>query len=291
MKYIPRKNIDTAKWDQAVATAKKENVFCYSWYLDAVAKNWGALISEDYKTIMPVPYSSKLGVKQIYQPAFTRELDIIGDDFDWKGALGLLSNQFKSIQFRNGSELLADKPEKRIHQFIDLRSDSKLSTNAKRLIKKSKGLYQIKATSNPSELIQLFKSTAFNKIDSISETDLISLEQLMNAAINNGQCDIIQLENDSGIVAAGCFLKDKKRITYLKGAAENDAKKSGAMYLLINFALEKYKSKFDVFDFGGSDIENVANFYKKFGATDRTYYNYTINNLPGWFKALKSIKK
>jgi len=92
------------------------------------------------------------------------------------------------------------------------------------------------------------------------------------------------------MVGAGFFLLDKKRITYLKGAATEEAKKDGAMFGLMNFAFEKYEGDFDIFDFGGSDVENVANFYKKFGAEDRTYYNYTINNLPKWFRAIKKIR-
>ena len=291
MKFLEKENIDFRKWDLTIANSRTENIFCYSWYLEATAKNWGGLISEDYNTILPVPYSSKLGVKQIYQPAFTRELDIIGTDFTWDDALSVLASQFKGIQFRNSSQSLLDQQEERTHQFLDLTSNYKLSTNAKRLIKKGKDQFTIEVTDNPHELINLFKATAFSKIDSISEGDLVTLSNLMKAAMATNHCEILQLHDNKKTIAAGCFLKDKKRITYLKGAATDEAKKNGAMYVLINHALEKYKSNFDVFDFGGSDIENVANFYKKFGATDRTYYNYTINNLPSWFKALKKIKK
>lgn len=291
MKFVEKEHIDFRKWDETISNSKTENIFCYSWYLDATSKNWGGLITEDYSSILPVPYSSKLGVKQIYQPPFTRELTIFGDDFSWTEALSFLSKDFKAIQFRNGYENINSHSDARVHQLLHLKSDFKLSTNAKRLIKKAAAIYTVSQADNPTELIDLFKATAFSKIDSISEQDLITLSNLMNAAAISNQCEILQISEDGKTMAAGCFLKDKKRITYLKGAATDEAKKNGAMYALINHALEKYKPDFDVFDFGGSDIENVANFYKKFGATDRTYYNYTINNLPGWFKALKKIKK
>lgn len=291
MKFIERKHIDTKKWDQLVAASTIENIFCYSWYLDATAKNWGGLVDDDFTTILPVPYSSKLGISQIYQPAFTRELDIIGNAFNWEEALSFLSKKFKGIQFRNSSNQLASSPEDRQHQLIYLKEDYKLSTNAKRLIKKGTKNFDTSISHDPTALIALFKATAFNKIETIKEEDLSLLSNLMKSAIANDQCEIIQIVEQNHTIAAGCFLKDKKRITYLKGAATDESKKQGAMYLLIQTAIEKYKADFDVFDFGGSDIENVANFYKKFGATDRTYYNYTINNLPGWFNALKKIKK
>ena len=68
------------------------------------------------------------------------------------------------------------------------------------------------------------------------------------------------------------------------------AKKNGAMYGLMNFAFETYKDRYSKFDFGGSDVESVATFYKKFGAIDNSYYNYLINDLPLWFNLLKKIK-
>jgi len=109
-------------------------------------------------------------------------------------------------------------------------------------------------------------------------------------SIGNEQGDLVEIYKANEMVGAGFFLLDKKRITYLKGAATEEAKKDGAMFGLMNFAFEKYEGDFDIFDFGGSDVENVANFYKKFGAEDRTYYNYTINNLPKWFRAIKKIR-
>jgi hypothetical protein len=91
-------------------------------------------------------------------------------------------------------------------------------------------------------------------------------------------------------VASGFFLLDKKRITYLKGAALDEAKKAGAMYRHFKFAFERYQNDYANYYFGGSDIEPVANFFRKFGATDRNYYNYTIDNSPLWFKTLKRLK-
>ena len=92
MEFIERKNIDLEKWNRRIQAAEVENIFCYSWYLDAVAENWGALVSdENYSTILPVPYTIKLGIKKFYQAPFTREYDIFGTDFTWNEAFSFLS--------------------------------------------------------------------------------------------------------------------------------------------------------------------------------------------------------
>lgn len=290
MKIIQRANIDTEKWDQTIANSSIENIFCYSWYLDATAKNWCALVSENYKTVLPLPYSKKLGVTQLYQPQFTREIDIFGSDFDWNEAIRFIQKEFKAVQFRTAVQLALTQTEQRVHQQLPLNGEYAFSTNAKRLIKKSKDII-IDTSSSTQDLLNIFKETAFKKIDSISEEDVVRLSDLMQDALKQNKGEVLVIKDGSKTVGAGFFLKDKSRITYLKGACYDEAKKKGAMFKLMESAFLRYESEFDIFDFGGSNVENVANFYRKFGASDRTYYNYQLKDLPKWYKAIKRLKK
>lgn len=291
MEFLTREQIDFKKWNARIKNSSIENVFCYSWYLDAVANNWGALIQGDYQTIAPVPYSKKLGIKQMYQPAFTRELDIFGDGFGWDEILAFLSTEFKAVQFRNNSESITDQSAERKHQWLKLDADQlKYSTNAKRLIKKANEKFQYTSAENAADVMNLFMENTFDKIDSISKEDAERLGKLMEVALGEKHGEVIVAMDGEQVAGAGFFLKDKSRITYLKGAATEEGKSAGVMYGIINHAISNYLDDFNTFDFGGSEIEGVANFYKKFGASDRSYYNYTIDNLPTWYKTLKRIK-
>ena len=87
----------------------------------------------------------------------------------------------------------------------------------------------------------------------------------MKSAIMLGHGDLISVYENKEFVGAGFFLLDKERVTYLKSASSEKAKKEGAMYGLINQAITKFKADYETLDFGGSDVESVANFYKKFG--------------------------
>ena len=293
MKFVERKDIDLKKWEARIDTDAIENIFNRSWYLDAVADNWGAIITEDYKTILPVPYTIKLGLKQMYQAPFTREYDIVGSEFNWTEAAKFLAENLKAIHFRNAKENLFEDGETRQHQYLSLHGQPAqgYKTNAKRLIKKAKEKFSVELHDNPSVLIDLFKENVAHKIDSIGEDDLKKLDQLMTNALINKAGELWVIRESTEIKGAGFFLKDKSRVTYLKGASTDDLKKAGGMYLLIDSAINLYAKNFTTLDFGGSSIEGVANFYKKFGALDRTYYNYTIDRLPFWFKTLKRIKK
>lgn len=294
MKLIERKDIDDQKWNARIAADVVENVFSYTWYLDAVCEDWVALVSEDdYTTILPIPYTTKLGVKRFYQAPFTREFTIFGNDFEWTEVLAKLHPIFKHLVFRSDLEGLTEVQTKRVHQIVALTPDyaANYSTNARRLIKKGTKAHHFKLMESPAPLVLLFEKTVAHKIDSIDAGDLATLTRLMNEALRLGAGEIISAFNaNNELMASGFFLKDKTRITYLKGAATDQGKKEGAMFALFNFAFEKYSPSYSIFDFGGSDIENVATFFKKLGGEDRFYYDYTIDNTPFWFRTLKKIK-
>ncbi len=292
MKLVERKHIDVKKWNDAISNADVENVFMYTWYLDSVCSNWCGLISVEYKTILPIPYTKKLGVKQMIQAPFTREYDIIGIEFNWSEVLSFLASDFKSIHFRNQIRGLVNSEKVRTHQLLSLKEDfqNSYSTNAKRILKKTTE-YSIESSKHPVIVLDLFRENVAHKVDTISKQDLVVLEKLMNTALDLKKGELLVVKENKEIVAAGFFLFDKKCVTYLKGAATESSKKAGAMYYLMNQAMLRYQADFTTFDFGGSDIEKVAEFYHKFGATNRTYYDYSIDDLPFWFKTLKKLKR
>lgn len=294
MKLIERKDIDTEKWNDRISRDPIQNIFSYTWYLDAVAENWCALVDDaDYSTILPIAYTKKIGVERMYQAPFTREYDIFGNGFSWEDALQLLSERFKGIDFRIEDGNLLPNAEERNHQLIPLNAATEglFRTNCRRLIKKADKNYNYKEAENPSVLLDLFKKHVAHKIDSINDNDLVVLEKLMNSATANNQGKLYLAYDVNNVPVSGAFiLIDTKKITYLKGAASESAKKNGAMFGMINYIIQTYSNSHEILDFGGSDIESVATFYKKFGAINRKYYHYTIDKTPFWFKLLKKLK-
>ncbi|MGV6860218.1 MAG: hypothetical protein ACWA41_00510 [Putridiphycobacter sp.] len=204
--------------------------------------------------------------------------------------LPLLTDHYKSVRFRSDKKLPLESTQ-RTHQLIDLTESIKYSTNAKRLIKKSQKHFTYKPIFEVDELIGIIQSTLSGKIKEFTPKNIDKLKALMIAARDHNKGECIGIFDAGQLVGGGFFFKDKTRITYLKGTSTEEAKKNGAMFGLIDFAINKFKDQYKTFDFGGSDIDNVATFYKKFGAVDKFYFEYTINHLPLWFKTLKKIKK
>src|ERR1041385_1955582 len=80
MRFLKRNDIDAVKWNNCIASAANSLPYAFSWYLDAVAENWDALVEGDYKTVMPLVWMRKLGIKCLYQPYYCQQLGIFGRD-------------------------------------------------------------------------------------------------------------------------------------------------------------------------------------------------------------------
>lgn len=53
--YVPFDDIDRQKWESTMHYSPNGNIFGQYWYLKAVFREWGAIIEDDYETILPLP--------------------------------------------------------------------------------------------------------------------------------------------------------------------------------------------------------------------------------------------
>src|SRR5690349_3099301 len=82
IQYISQKNIDKKKWDTCIDNASNGLIYGYSIYLDHMAKNWDALVLNDYDAVMPLTWNKKYGIYYLYQPAFTASGGVFGKNID-----------------------------------------------------------------------------------------------------------------------------------------------------------------------------------------------------------------
>ena len=53
-RYIPFDEIEKNKWNGTVHYSSNSNIQGYHWYLKAVLSEWGAIVENDYETVVPV---------------------------------------------------------------------------------------------------------------------------------------------------------------------------------------------------------------------------------------------
>ena len=162
------------------------------------------------------------------------------------------------------------------------------STNAKRILKKSNDL-SMKITNDVNGFIDFFKTNVGDGIG-LKNENYVNLSELIKNGASKGKIKLFSIYKEGVFLGYACFYFHKNVINYLKGALNKQGKENGAMYYAFDQIIRKYAAKDCIFDFGGSNVEGIANFYRKFGAKDLTYYSHDYNALPKAVKKLIVVK-
>lgn len=300
MKYrlISYKEIDQLKWDKLVKSSDQfESQYATYWYISSVSKYWSALVMGDYVAAFPFAHQKKAGFDVVFQPFFTRSFPFLGNsnnDFI-EYVFSYFKKQFKELNINLINELDVSflKEEKRVFQRLSLNQEyneiqKSFSKNSLRILKKNQHL-KIEKSSDLDSFISLFKETVGKRLK-YKRKNYDSLLLLIEEGIKNDCMELFAVKSNREVLAYGVFYSHNNIINFIKGAVTNKGKKEGAMYVLINYFVKKHSMTEKTLDFGGSNVENVSNFYKKFGAKDITYYNYSFNTFPVIIKKLKNIR-
>ncbi len=289
IKYLKNSEIDKTKWDNCINSSANCLIYGNSWYLDIVCENWDALILDDYKAVMPLPWKSKWGIKYIYHPFFAQQLGIFfteGLKIDTKDFLKAVPKHFLKYDFalnhfnncdniRHESRNNFLLPLNKTYKSILSEYDGKCRRNIK-LSKKEDVTINTEVT---VDTILEFKRS--NMVNSISNGHFNIMKKLLHFLIENNRVKIVGAFNSKNeLLGAAAFVFYKKRIIYLFSASNPLGKKKRVMYRIIDYIIENSSGN-DVFlDFEGSMIDGIARFFKGFGSVVETYYRINKSRIP-----------
>lgn len=286
IQYFTRKTLNIEKYDACIKNANNTRIYAFSWYLDIVSDNWDALVLDDYKAVMPLPWRSKYFIKYIYIPCWTQQLGVfssgkINDKLIMR-FIHKIPKKFKkiTINFNTENKLIDKNSTEKVNYILPLNKPYDVLFKNYRSIRKrvKKKLHFFKTDVNDyKNLIQLFKKEKKGKV-SISELDYQKLAVLINYLNKKNSVEILLVKDDEEQLLGGAFfLKDAKRITYLFSAVSKQGRKKQIMTLVIDTIINKYANTNYTLDFEGSMIEGIAFFFKSFGAIEEKYYLYQSN--------------
>ncbi len=307
IRFVKYKDIDKNKWDNCIADCYNSIIYAFSWYLDIVTLNkWDAFIADDYKAVMPLPSKKKFGIKYLYQPLFTQQLGVFSKSFD-----ELLINDFINItkeHFRfaeynfnvgNINSYIKENFIKNINLELNLEKPyadifSSYSNNHKRNIKKAKeNNISINYNVDFKSIIELFKKDKGARLNSFTNKSYIILNDLLTLLAEKGLIKSVGAfcPNEKEPICGVIFLKDNIRQIFLFSGNSLTAKETGVMHMLVDSYIEQCCKNEQILDFEGSNDENLARFYKGFGAEEKCYYSLRINNLPSITKRFLYLYK
>ena len=298
--YIPYKEINKAKWDACIDNAGNGVVYAYSFYLDAMAKHWDALVLNDYEAVMPLTWNKKYSFHYLYQPFFCASLGVFGNNISPELLNEFLRSipakfKFWDIYLNHGNHFsLQDFTLYERKNFVLPLNDvyEKLYTNfrdnIKRNIKKTANLdCDVKKDIDIEEVILLSKQQS-KTFSPIADEDFERFKKLFSFLHKQNKTATYGVYMPNGeLVASAAFLFSHNRSYYILVGNHPNGKTIGASHALINAFIKDHAGKNILLDFEGSDIQNLAFFYSGFGAHEEKYAGLKLNRLPFWAKWLK----
>ncbi|HTB53108.1 MAG TPA: GNAT family N-acetyltransferase [Ferruginibacter sp.] len=291
IKYLTNDTIDKQKWDACIANADNSLVYAYSFYLDAMAEHWDALIVDDYEVVMPLTWEKKYGISYLYQPPFTQQLGIfssrpitteIQEEF-----IATIKKEFSFVEIflntSNGNSNIKQHtnlilPINTLYANIRANYKTDLLKNLKHTEKFS---LRYMSDGNYDEAIDTYIKEYADRTPHVKDRHYSAFRNVCKLLAEKKMLFVRKtVSADNKLLAIALLLKDKKRIYNIMSTVLPAGRKSEANHFLFDELIKEFAGKIEIVDFEGSDIERIATFYKKFGAVNEPYYYFRYNNLP-----------
>ncbi len=300
IQYVPYKQIDKIKWDACIDTASNGLVYAYSFYLDAMAKHWDALVLNDYEAVMPLVWNKKYGIYYLYQPFFTAALGVFGTAI----SPALLTDFLQAIpakfrywdmylNYANRLQLPSYNLYERMNFVLSLNDEYEniydgFRDNIKRNIKKSIQLHCVIKKDIAIEKVINLAQEQSRQFSPATDDDYQHFKQLYHYLHQQKKAITYGIYAPGGQLLASCaFLFSHNRAYYILVGNHPNSKTFGASHALIASFIKDTAGKDLLLDFEGSDIPSLAFFYSSFGAREERYAGLKLNKLPFWMKWFK----
>ncbi len=256
IKYLQHREIDKAKWDACITNAPNGLIYCYSFYLDCMAKHWDALVLKDYEAVMPLTWNKKYGFYYLYQPAFTASLGVFGKNLT-EMLVGnfteAIPSKFKLIEISLNRGNILSVPT----GFSILRSNYILHLNKpyeelyknyrdnhKRNITKAFQLgCSVSKEIAVDEIIQLNKEQ-LQHVDGTKPEDYPNFKKLYEFLKNKEQAKTYAIVDPKNkILASAVFFFSHNRAYYIMVGNHPDGKTIGASHALIDAFIKDHADK------------------------------------------------
>lgn len=289
IRYFQKKEIDKSRWDAFIKDATNSLPYGYSWHLDVVCQwGWEAIVIGDWEAVLAIPLNKKIPFfKRSLQPLFSQQLGFfykhnLPSEEIAKQVLSILRKRFWAINIHfnatNTFGFLAEHHGKSNYllalntPYADLYKayNQGLRQRIKQAQRHELGASQFENTQMWATIFEEFQLPKFSN----PPANLLDLaRKTMAVWIKNGSGELWRVvDKDDSTLAVAFLLIQEHRVIYLFSATTDVGRKKAAVHFLIDFFIQKYALSEKIFDFEGSSIQGIAEFYASFGATPETYF-------------------
>ncbi len=302
IKYVSYHDLDKQKWDDCIAGSINGLIYAQSFFLDAMAAQWDALILNDYDAVMPVCWKQKWGIKYLHQPAFIQQGGIyfkknLAQDIPhlfYKALHKHFPFAEINLNYANAAVTLPGFTfTGRNNYILDLKRSydiisSAYSKNAAQELRRLKK-FNLKYVNivDTDEALDMYRQL-YGKEMSYSKSDYEHFKALCTNLARENKVIVRQVKGEANaLLALVLLLKDEHRLYNIISCILPEGKKYSANYFLYDELVKEFSGQSLLLDFEGSDIEGIKYFYEKFTQKNQPYLFMKYNRLPWPIKMFK----
>ena len=286
--------IDHHKWDAKVSASPNGLIYSTTVYLNAICDSWYGLIVNDYEVIAALPYRRKGFISYWYTPPFIQQLGFIGtinneliaqliNVLKSKCAYGTILLNFKNELF---AEIIAAQHKSNYildlsQTFFTIRNGFRKDCQ-KNMEKSKQHKFEYTNTISFERAIDLYKLNHGKHLKNVAKKDYDNFKNLCtHLKASEFKCFTRAILNEEQqILAVVIIFGDNKRLYNILNTSTKEGKTKLSNHLLYSNIIKEFAEQHFIFDFEGSSIPGISEFYAGFGGKTEKYFTHHYNQLP-----------
>jgi len=296
IRHLRHEEIDKQAWDARLGRCATPWWYGRSWVLDAASPGWEALVDETSGAQMALPWRKRFGIAYLHQPFLLQRIGVFGGE---PGPfLAAIPKRFRYADiYLNPGEIGAlgrtIRTSEQQNFELDLNTSIEVlrkgySENLRRNLKKASGAeLTYEPSADVEEVLAFLIGSEQFKRWGVDARRIACMQRTLRGAQERGDGFAVAVRSGRVLVAGAYFVNAGGRLIFLKGLANEQGRTLRAMPMLIDSVIEAHAGSPLVLDFAGSKDEDLARFYRGFGAQRTVYLRTVINRLPPLVRNLK----
>lgn len=296
IKRLKYQEIDFEKYNRCIENSVQKKLYAERIFLDiSTDKNWELLVYKDYEAVMPVPLIKKYGAQIVHNPKFCQQLGIFSkiDSLQINDLFYHFLTKNYAIRYYTFNDTNALSESLTTRKNFLIFPDKYETVRQKYSPKRKRKLRLDQEVLDNSEIIKNFDlQTVKNFIRSTGlGADAKDLEDFINLLSKfhlNDKLDFYGFFYHQKLINMIAVYREDYSLTLLGTYNERDyVKLSGSSYLIDKVIAENIETK--IFDFEGSEIPAVEEFFRGFRPELKSYPCIQVNKKDLILKILKKL--
>ena len=279
IKRLKYEEVDWQKYQNCLEHSEQYIFFAEKKYLDLLLhENWEILVDNDYEAVMPIPLAKKLGFNFVVMPLQTQQLGI----FSEKDTPELNESFLAFFQQNYKVFYYAFNAKNEFTTLLKTRKNYKLFAEDYENIKKKYSIHRrrnVRITEVLQDKIEFTEAENLNHSESFFIENVIGFPNFslkkrafenMKNFLSQNLLKVYELYFEGELASQAYLIESEKEDFLVNFINDKKFSKYNLSSIILDQIFRKNIEKKD-FNFHGSNISEIAEFYRRFGATEENY--------------------